>query len=248
MLRNLLYKIEYCVSESIRKRFVLIMNIKIIKEPNYSNSVFIYIKNFLSTQEYQSILMWLDRSDDFKCNPNYTNTGYSRLQKWYNVSGEFFCPKWKNRPEMWKSFSYNDKLIEIQNKVQTFLKSSQLSEYGIQIPTINSCLINKYRDGNDYIRPHRDTDKSFGEEPTIIGLSLGARRKIKFRRVVYNGKNSPLSCVDNMRRNLNFSNTLDPGSLFIMAGSSQRFFSHEIPKTEEECGRRYSLTFREFIG
>ena len=224
------------------------MNIKIIKEPNYSNSVFIYIKNFLSTQEYQYILMWLDEVDDFKCNPNYTNTGYSRLQKWYHISGEFFCPKWKNRPEMWKSFSYDSKLLQIQDKIQAFLKSSHLNEYGIQIPTINSCLINKYRDGHDYIRPHRDTDKSFGAEPTIIGLSLGAGRKLRFKRVIYNGINSPLSSLDNKKQHLNFTYTLEPGSLFIMAGSSQRFFSHEIPKTEEECGRRYSLTFREFIG
>ena len=60
--------------------------------------------------------------------------------------------------------------------------------------------------------------------------------------------NNSLSNLDKTKQNLNFSFELEPGSLFMMAGSSQRFFSHEIPKTTEKCGRRYSLTFREFVG
>ena len=41
-------------------------------------------------------------------------------------------------------------------------------------PKINSALINKYRDGNDSIRAHRDTPDSFGEYPTILVYSIGA--------------------------------------------------------------------------
>ena len=46
----------------------------------------------------------------------------------------------------------------------------------IQIPKINSCLVNKYRNGDDSIRPHRDTPDSFGFYPSIIGLSLGSSK------------------------------------------------------------------------
>ena len=50
--------------------------------------------------------------------------------------------------------------------------------YGINNPIINSCLINKYRNSKDYISPHRDTNISFGEYPTIAGLSIGSEREI----------------------------------------------------------------------
>ena len=39
--------------------------------------------------------------------------------------------------------------------------------------------------------------------------------------------------------------TLPSGSLFIMAGSIQKYFSHEIPKTYSNK-TRYSMTFRQF--
>ena len=37
----------------------------------------------------------------------------------------------------------------------------------------------------------------------------------------------------------------NPDSLFIMAGASQKYFTHEIPKCDSN-DTRYSLTFREF--
>ena len=59
--------------------------------------------------------------------------------------------------------------------------------------------------------------------------------------------------LDKLNQNLNVQQQLESGSLFIMGGSSQRFFNHEIPKStdidssEMESRCRYSLTFREFI-
>ncbi len=35
-------------------------------------------------------------------------------------------------------------------------------------------------------------------------------------------------------------------SLFIMAGGSQRYYTHEIPKCPES-GERFSITMREYI-
>jgi alkylated DNA repair dioxygenase AlkB len=102
-----------------------------------------------------------------------------------------------------------------------------------QVPKINSCLINKYPCGENFIAPHRDSAISFGEKPTIIGLSIGNERKIDF--------------VRNDKTKVNdFSFDLESGSLFIMAGSSQKYYQHSIPK--EYCENvRYSFTFREFI-
>ena len=217
---------------------------------NCSDSFFCYIPNFITKKEIDELIKWANSIDDFQYNPKYTNTGHSRMQKWFQKDNNFFCPKWKSRPNMWKSFTYDNKLLKLQDKVQNFLNFNDIiSQLGVKIPLFNSCLINKYRDGNDYIRPHRDTDMSFGKEPTIVGLSIGQARNICFKRVKYNGCNSPLSKLDREKQNRTFSYNLESGSLFIMAGSSQKFFSHEIPKSDNSFqGCRYSFTFREFVG
>lgn len=223
------------------------MKCKIIKEQNYSDSIFIYIPNILTNNEQVYLLNWLDSQHNFKANPKYTNKGYSRFQKWFQIDKRFFCEKWSKHPAIWNSFEYNQTLLTLQNHIVKIVKKLNLEKYGVKIPNINSCLINKYRDGNDYIKPHRDTDLSFGKEPTIIGLSLGESRDIVFKRVTYNGINNPLSPHDKINKHLNFKYTLESGSLFIMAGSSQRFFSHEIPIMKNVKGCRYSFTFRELI-
>ena len=108
----------------------------------------------------------------------------------------------------------------------------------VQIPTINSCLVNKYSDENDFISPHQDTPLSFGKYPTIIGLSVGDSRTLKLKRIV-NSKTKPT--------NNHIMIELNHGSIFILAGSTNHYFTHEIEKTKERKQTRYSLTFREYI-
>ena len=48
---------------------------------------------------------------------------------------------------------------------------------------ISGCLVNKYRDGDDSIRAHRDTYVVFGEHPIIIGISIGDSRILRVRRL-----------------------------------------------------------------
>ena len=115
----------------------------------------------------------------------------------------------------------------------------------ISKPTINSCLVNKYRDGNDSIKPHRDTPDSFGEYPTICGLSFGDKRKLVFKKIDYNLKNYNSMKTDR-HSDMDFEIELEDNSLFIMGGASQKYYSHEIPKSDS-TNPRYSLTFREFI-
>ena len=78
---------------------------------------------------------------------------------------------------------------------------------------------------------NQDTKLTFGEYPTIIGLSIGNKRNILFRKI----QNKEI-----------FNFELESGSLFIMAGSSQKYYTHEIPKNDSK-EHRYSLTFRETI-
>ena len=206
----------------------------IVSEHDSSLSIFHYIPNFITKEEETTLKSYLDNTNDFIPSIKY-NDGISRLQKWYQVDKKYFCPLWKERFPHWTSFEMDDTVTNIINKMQIFINdfanTNMTKEF--QIPKINSCLINKYPCGENFIAPHRDSVISFGEKPTIIGLSIGNERKIDFIR---NDKTK----VDD------FSFDLESRSVFIMGGSSQTYYQHSIPK--EYCDNvRYSLTFREFI-
>lgn len=204
----------------------------IIEENNFIPSMFHYIPNFLNKEEETKMLEYLEKTEDFVESPK-CNNGISRLQKWYQSDMKYFCSSWQERYPRWTSFKMDSTIIDTIKKFQDFTETlPNISVPYINVPHINSCLINKYPNGNNFIAPHRDSEISFGPEPTIIGLSLGATRRINFHR------------LDNS--NEDFSFDLESGSVFIMAGSTQRFYHHSIDKCE--CDDvRYSLTFREFI-
>lgn len=202
----------------------------IINETNNIPGLFYYIPNFLNKIEEKELYNYLDNTNNFIANPKF-NDGNSRMQKWFQTDGKYFCPLWKKRYEHWNSFEMNNTITKLINKVQTYIYDINIDN--LKIPNINSCLITKYASGENFIAPHRDSELSFGLNPTIIGLSIGQTRNIYFER------------IDN-DINKNFSFELESSSIFIMAGSSQQYFTHSIKK--ELCTDvRYSLTFREFI-
>ena len=248
------------------------MNVKIIPEKYNKQSIFIYVPDFLNKDEIQYLYDYLQNLNNFKNNYNYNNKKVIRLQKWYQINNKYFCLDWKKKYERWKSHDYDNNIIEIQNKIQKYI-DNHLPKYNIKIPKLNSCLINKYRNNKDRIRPHKDTHKSFGLEPTIIGLSIGASRYIKFNRIISDEINLHNYKPDKTKSHLNFFQLLTNGSLFIMAGDSQKYWTHEIPEwIESENNKldnikykihkspksieyksnklnniRYSLTFREYL-
>jgi hypothetical protein len=202
---------------------------KVFYEAGDKPSHFYYIDDFLNKEEQEILFNYLENTKDFVPTPKF-NTGISRLQKWYQTDKKYFCPQWKMRYDHWQSFEIDYSINTIINKVQNYVNDNFRD---ISIPKINSCLINKYPTGEHFISPHRDSELSFGEYPTIIGVSIGQSRTIKFDRV-------------DKDKDKNFTFDLNSGSLFIMAGSSQKHFLHSIEKTD--CNNvRYSMTFREFI-
>ena len=208
------------------------MEIKYFKENKHSDSIFIYIPNFLDYLYQKNLIKWLHI-----LKYDYTEEKITRLQKWYQKDQKYFCTKWKKRFKKWESNEIPTQIKNLQKILQQFIEKINLKEYNIKVPKFNSCLVNKYRNGLDYIKHHRDTALSFGKDPVIAGISLGCTRKIEFKRV---NKNK------NKNKNLNFSFQLESGSLFLMMGSSQRFWTHSITKSnDKDC--RYSFTFREYI-
>jgi alkylated DNA repair dioxygenase AlkB len=104
------------------------------------------------------------------------------------------------------------------------IKDRLNSEFNLHI---NSCLMNFYRDGKDYIGAHSDADDnlivcsiSLGQERTLVMEEKGGKkRKIKVE--------------------------LPNGSLFVMEGETQRYWKHGIPKQLSRKRPRISLTMRE---
>ena len=105
-------------------------------------------------------------------------------------------------------------------------------------------MINKYRDGKDYIAPHRDSKLSFGDNPIIAILSIGQTRTLRFTKVEDNFKNKALTKKN--KDNIIVDFELEDNSLFVMSGNSQTCYSHQLLKDNSDK-ERYSLTFRNFI-
>ena len=201
--------------------------------------MFYYQNNILSEFDIKLITKYLNNMDDFKCNPKCSDTSqYGRLQKWYQKDSKYFCPLWKLRHNWWESFDYDNNIFYFQNIIQSKLN---LLNYDVNI---NSCLINKYRDGNDYIAPHRDSKLSFGDNPIIAILSIGQTRTLRFTKVEDNYKDTALTRKN--KENVVVDFELENNSLFIMSGDSQTCYSHQLLKDDSDK-ERYSLTFRHFI-
>lgn len=141
---------------------------------------------------------------------------------------KYFCPEWKVKYPQWTSFEMDNSIKSLIKKVQDYVNN--ISD--IKNPLINSCLINKYPTGENFIAPHRDSPLSFGDNPTIIGLSIGETRTIDF--------------IHNKDDKKSFSFNLESGSIFIMAGCSQKNYLHGIKKGNTQL-ERYSFTFRESL-
>jgi alkylated DNA repair dioxygenase AlkB len=94
----------------------------------------------------------------------------------------------------------------------------------------NYCLLNRYRSGADSMGLHADDEPEMGN---VIGsLSLGATRTFRIKH-------------NTTKETLNLP--VAHGTLIIMAGTMQRFWKHEIPKTKKHVGERINLTYRQII-
>lgn len=95
----------------------------------------------------------------------------------------------------------------------------------------NCVLLNQYRDGQDSMGWHSDDEPELGPDPVIASLSLGARRRFRLRHRT-DRTIKPVALE------------LDHGDLLIMAGSTQHFWHHSLPRTKRVDSPRINLTFR----
>ena len=93
----------------------------------------------------------------------------------------------------------------------------------------NNCLLNYYPDGRSRMGFHSDSAMGLVEGSGVAIVSLGAERKLKFRRTA--------------RPDERLDYWLSSGSLLFMADAVQREWQHAIPRTSRPLPR-ISLTFR----
>ncbi len=94
-------------------------------------------------------------------------------------------------------------------------------------------LVNLYRDGQDSMGWHRDNEKELGKNPVIASVSLGDQRDFLMRH-----RQDP---------SLRLKIPLNHGSLLIMAGETQHFWEHSLPKRRSAQKMRLNLTFRKLL-
>jgi alkylated DNA repair dioxygenase AlkB len=210
---------------------------------NDEKSLFYYYSNILDNPTFKLVDKWVHELEyrDGNC---VSGKEIPRKQLWFQKDRQYFCTDWKNRYDRWEPHSEYPKLLDtLSDKLITHVEPV-LNTHGIESPDLNSCLINKYRDGNDSIRAHRDTYLSFGHTPVIFGLSIGDSRILRVRKLHHPEIFKSLKVQRESDEHIDF--VLENNSLFVMAGYSQKYFSHEIPKMDDKT-ERYSLTFREYI-
>ena len=140
-----------------------------------------------------------------------------RMQAWYADDEIEYTYSGKKL----QRHNWNNLLLDIKEKIEAITSFE-----------FNSVLANLYRDGNDSMGLHSDDEKELGRNPVIASLSLGESREIYFK---HKHKKSNLVVPQ------------DNGQLMVMHGKTQKYWKHEIKKTNKIKKPRINLTFRNII-
>lgn len=96
----------------------------------------------------------------------------------------------------------------------------------------NSVLANYYRNGADGMGWHADDEPELGRNPVIASVSLGQTRHMDFKH---------------RQRDEKYRIELTHGSLLVMAGTTQQYWQHAVPKSRKILEGRINLTFRQIM-
>ena len=96
----------------------------------------------------------------------------------------------------------------------------------------NSCLLNRYEDGNQGMAWHSDDEACLGKDTVIASVSFGATRKFAFKHKQTQEKRELM---------------LQHGQLIVMRGSTQSHWRHAIMKSSKIHTPRINLTFRTML-
>ena len=131
-----------------------------------------------------------------------------------------------------KSYTYSGLKLAPSPFLENLLFIKEHIEKNFEM-NFNTCFANLYRDGSDSMGWHADDEKELGKNPVIASVSFGAERVFQLKHK-----------YDKTHK---FKLSLEPGSVLIMAGTTQSFWKHQLPKTKKKIGPRINLTFRNII-
>ena len=100
--------------------------------------------------------------------------------------------------------------------------------------TYDYCFLNRYRDGNDAVAWHGDRDGSRDARLIVASLSLGATRSFQLRPKKESGLRYDPIAVD-----------VTHGDLIVMAGDTQLYWEHRVPRDQRITETRLNVTFRQ---
>lgn len=187
-----------------------------------NKSKIIYIPNFISSSESKKLY------DDLINNPNWMQGTYQMFGKpvktprllWAMRNETFDVPSSYN---VTGNSIYSELVNKLKEKVEKRTKH-----------IMNYAQLNYYRDGQDYIGWHSDSEVEKGD--LIASISLGAERKFSLRHKDYKtNKDIP---------KYNFK--LGNGSLLIMDyNTANKYWKHCLPKMKNVSEGRINITFRD---
>lgn len=247
--------------------------ILVFDEKNGDKSLFIHIPA-LFVHELGLYRELSELNDDKWGQKKFMRSMIPRLIRWHSLNGgdyKFAGRKWKSLPYPKELKTFQAKLPRVMKK----LLGNSLEGVPFHWDRLNSVLINKYRNNRDSISAHADDEKEFGDKPTIVSVNFGAPRRFKIQRMTESERKrswekrgkpfTPLGFTD-PKASIDYFD-LDHGDALVMAGSTQDFWKHSVPKENENPGverlfllpgrkrlcrreettERFNLTFRPYI-
>jgi len=182
-----------------------------------------YEKNFLPAAEATKLLDVLEEKCAWERRKTAFHSAVPRDEAYYGDPGtNYTYSRREYQPRAWIP-----ELLSLKIRVDEATPASAYANVGLPKLPYNAVLCNLYRNGRDSVGWHADAEPEMG--PVIASVSLGVERLFQFKAL--NGA-------------LVFRERLPHGSLFIMAGQTQKNFKHEVPKEPAILQPRINLTFR----
>ena len=182
-----------------------------------------YDRNFLNAEEATSLFDVLRRKCAWQRHRTSFGHAVPRDEAYYgDPDSSYTYSRREYQPLTWLP-----ELLFLRTRVEEATPMSAYTNLGLPRLGYNAVLCNLYQNGNDSVGLHADAEPEMG--PVIASVSLGAERLFRLKK-----KNGAVT----------FAELLPHGSLFIIAGKTQKNFRHEVPKEPDVSLPRINLTFR----
>lgn len=132
-----------------------------------------------------------------------------------------------------KSYTYTGQTKQPKKIPQILIEMIQKieNELNYEKGYFNTCLLNYYKDGKDYMGYHKDNEPEIKPNTDVIIISFGVKRRFYI-------KEDKTKIVTKYE--------LDNGSVCILKPDCQKQYNHSIPKMLKVTQDRISVTFRNF--